>query len=264
VLDSSRRPHLDNAYSFQQRVDVTINNFTVVESVYGKFIVNRHCHYQAESLIKTGKPHIQAELDSLLAIAGRLPPESVTVDAGANIGLVAVPVAQAVRPRSGRVYAFEAQRMMFNALCGTTALNDLDNLFPRNQALGASSGVLHFDEPDYGTPQDFGLFSLVGQDPSKASHVEMISIGSLGLPRLDLLKIDVEGMEVQVLKGARSTIERCEPVCWIEYWKTGREQIQSAFSGLDYRFYLMDKLNMLCLPVSRQKDLQLNVRATEV
>jgi FkbM family methyltransferase len=243
---------------------MNINNFTVVESIYGKFIVNRHCHFQIESLIKTGKPHIQAELNNLLAIAARLPPQSVSVDAGANIGLVAVPLAQAVRGRSGRVYAFEAQRMLFNALCGTTALNDLDNLFPRNQALGASSGVLHCDEPDYGTAQDFGLFSLVDQDPSKTGTIEMVSIASLDLPRLDLLKIDVEGMEVEVLKGARSVIEKYEPVGWIEYWKTGPEAIKSTFSGLHYRFYLMDQLNMLCMPVSRQKELQLEVKAIEV
>ena len=38
-----------------------VNNFTVIESRYGKFIVNRHCAHQAEYLIKTGRPHIQDE-----------------------------------------------------------------------------------------------------------------------------------------------------------------------------------------------------------
>jgi FkbM family methyltransferase len=243
---------------------MTLNNFAVIESVYGKFIVNRNCHFQAESLIKTGKPHIQTELDSLLAIAGQLPPHSITVDAGANIGLVAVPVAQAVRPNCGLVYAFEAQRILFNALCGTVALNDLENLFPRNQALGASRGVLHCNEPDYGVPQDFGLFSLVDQDPSKPIQIDMISIDSLSLPRLDLLKIDVEGMEIDVLRGARQTIEAHQPVGWVEYWKIGPEAIKATFSRLNYRFYLMDKLNMLCVPVSRQDEMHLEVRAAEI
>jgi hypothetical protein len=35
-----------------------VNNFTVIESEFGRFIVNRHCAHQAESLIKTGRPHI--------------------------------------------------------------------------------------------------------------------------------------------------------------------------------------------------------------
>lgn len=186
------------------------------------------------------------------------------MDAGANIGLVAVPVAEAVRPRSGLVYAFEAQRMMFNALCGTIALNDSDNLFVRNQALGAVSGILHCDEPEYGIAQDFGLFSLVDQDSSKPIQIEMISIDSLKLPRLDLLKIDVEGMEIDVLDGARSSIATNQPVCWVEYWKIGPASIKAAFSGLDYRFYLMDNLNMLCMPISRQEELQLEILAAEV
>jgi hypothetical protein len=39
---------------------MTLGNFAVIESVDGQFIVNRNCLFQAESLTKTGKPHIQA------------------------------------------------------------------------------------------------------------------------------------------------------------------------------------------------------------
>jgi len=40
-----------------------IANFTVLDSIYGKFIINRHCTFQAEHLVKTGVPHIQSELN---------------------------------------------------------------------------------------------------------------------------------------------------------------------------------------------------------
>jgi hypothetical protein len=43
-----------------------VNNFTVIESVYGRFVVNRHCQFHAEYLIKTGRPHIQSELNKIL------------------------------------------------------------------------------------------------------------------------------------------------------------------------------------------------------
>ena len=43
-----------------------VNNFTAMDSIYGKFFVNRHCSYQADALIKTGIPHIQEELDKIL------------------------------------------------------------------------------------------------------------------------------------------------------------------------------------------------------
>ena len=225
-----------------------INNFTVLESVYGRFIVNRHCSLQAESLIKTGRPHIQDELNNILAIAHHLPEGCVVVDAGANIGLVAVPIAGAVRPKGGAVIAFEVQRMMYYALCGTVALNDLENLVVHNKALGSSQGTLGLGKLDYGQPQDFGLFSLVDQAAIQADRIEVVTIDSLALSRLDFLKIDVEGMEIDVLKGASNTIHAFKPWCWVEYWKVDIADIKAQFAGLDYRFFVMDALNLLAAP----------------
>jgi FkbM family methyltransferase len=228
-----------------------INNFTVVESEYGKFIVNRHCAFQAEHLIKTGRPHIQPELNNILALASHFPENSVSVDAGANIGLVAVPVAQTVKSRNGVVHAFEAQRMMHYALCGSAALNDLENLFVHNKALGSSRGVLRAARPDYAQPQDFGLFSLTDQSDTLPEQIEVVTIDSLELQRLDFLKIDVEGMEIDVLAGARASLERHRPCAWIEYWKVDVSGIRAAFDGLNYQFYKMDPLNLLCLPADK-------------
>lgn len=225
-----------------------VNNFTVIESNYGKFIVNRHCALQAESLIKTGRPHIQDELNNILAVVQHLPEGSVTVDAGANIGLVAVPIAQAVLSKGGTVVAFEVQRMMYYALCGTAALNDLENLVVHNKALGSEIGALSVGKLDYSRPQDFGLFSLVDQSGGQADQIEVTTIDSLGLTRLDFLKIDVEGMEIDVLKGARNCIESFTPWCWIEYWKVDIADIKAQFEGLDYKFYIMDPLNLLAAP----------------
>jgi len=236
---------------------MSINNFTVIESEYGKFIVNRHCANQAEHLIKTGLPHIQDELNNILALVERLPENCVVVDAGANIGLVAVPVAQELLPRGGVVHAFEVQRMMFYALCGSAALNDLENLFVHHQALGSAIGTLGAGRLDYGQPQDFGLFSLVDQSAAQPDQVEVVTVDSLALPRLDFFKIDVEGMEIEVLKGARDSIERYLPLAWIEYWKVGIDDIKAQFAGLEYEFHTIDGLNMLCAPVGKLK--QLNV-----
>jgi len=172
-----------------------VNNFTVIESIYGRFVVNRHCQFHAESLIKTGRPHIQDELNKILTIVGSLPESCVVVDAGANIGFVSVPIAKEILDRGGTVYAFEVQRMLYYALCGTAALNDLENLHVRNWALGSAVGTLKAGKPDYGAPQDFGMFSLVDQnDPCASEEVAVATVDSLRLPRLDFFKIDVEGM----------------------------------------------------------------------
>jgi FkbM family methyltransferase len=230
----------------------SVNNFTVIESVYGRFVVNRHCAFQAEYLIKTGLPHIESELRNMLAIVKTLAANCVVVDAGANIGLVSVPVAQAIKDRSGVVHAFEVQRMMCYALCGAAALNDLTNIHAHHLGVGARSQVLRVPKVDYGKPQDFGALSLTVQDSMAESEaVAIVALDEFNLSRLDFLKIDVEGMEIEVLGGATRMIATFEPWCWVEHWITGPEAIKRKFEGLAYDFYLMDKLNMLCAPKSR-------------
>jgi FkbM family methyltransferase len=246
-------------------MNAKVNNFTVLESVYGKFIINRHCAYQAEALVKTGFPHIEMELRNILGVVSSLSDNAVVVDAGANAGLVCVPIAQVLKAinKGGIVHAFEVQRMMYYALCGSAALNDLENLYIHNKAVGSKPGTLKAGKPDYGKPQDFGLFSLVNQnDPNAVDEVPVMTIDSLNLPGFDFFKIDVEGMEIDVLKGAQKSIKKYKPWCWVEYWKVDVKDIKKQFEGLDYKFYTMDKLNMLCAPVSRLTD-KLNINAPE-
>jgi FkbM family methyltransferase len=239
-----------------------VNNFTSIESIYGRFIVNRHCHFQAEHLIKTGQTHIEAELRNILQIVGTLPKDCVVVDAGANIGLISVPVAQAVRTKGGAVHAFEVQRMIFYALCGGAALNDLENLHVYRRGVGSASAVLKVPRPDYSAVQDFGTVSLIDQNGiGEHEDVEIVAIDDLGLPRLDLLKIDVEGMEIEVLKGARRMIAEYLPWSWVEYWKVDNDAIKRQFEGLDYKFYKIDQLNMLCAPSARAQ--QITISAPE-
>lgn len=241
-----------------------INNFTVIESVYGRFVVNRHSAYQADALIKTGRTHIEPELKHILAIARTLPKDAVVVDAGANIGLVAVPLALTLQGSGGTVLAYEPQRMLYYALCGTAALNDLDNLFAYNQAVGASTGWITVPAQDYGAAKDFGMVSLAEGNPDAAGdHVPVATIDGLTLPRLDFLKIDVEGMELDVLKGGDATIRAHQPWCWIKYWKVGTEPIKAAFAGLSYRFYRMNDLDLLCAPASRLAGAGLQIAAPE-
>ena len=78
-----------------------------------------------------------------------------------------------------------------------------------------------------------------------------MAIDSLALPRLDFLKIDVEGMEPEVLLGAQNAIRNFDPWCWVEYWKVDINQIKTNFPTEKYQFYLMDRLNLLCAPLSR-------------
>ncbi|MBN3769886.1 FkbM family methyltransferase [Burkholderia sp. Se-20378] len=228
-----------------------VRNFVVIDSIHGPFVINRHCAFQAEALIKTGRPHIQGELDTILHVIDQLPDDAIAVDGGANAGLVCVPIAHRLRARGGCVYAFEPQRTLFHALGGTLALNQLDNLHLLNMGLASANGTMKVPDVDYGQDADFGQVSLVDAHAAGGTPTPVVTLDSLGLPRLDFLKLDIEGMEIDALRGARRLIETHLPWCWVEYWKVGEAPIIATFAGLDYTFYRIDGLNMLCVPNPR-------------
>jgi FkbM family methyltransferase len=241
-----------------------VSSFLTIDSSYGKFIVNRHCDQQIEALAKTGIPHIQSELDYILRIAETLSHEAVLVDAGANIGLVSIPLAQTLKSTGATIYCYEVQRMMHYALCGSIALNNLENIYAFNYGLGAKEEFLKMPKQDYDKPQDFGMVSLVEDKPGDFEFVEIKTIDKLEFHRLDFLKIDVEGMDVAVIQGAKDTIAKHNPWCWVEYWKCGVDEIKKEFDGLNYKFFKMDSLNLLCAPVDKYISSKIQLNQTEV
>jgi FkbM family methyltransferase len=240
-----------------------MKNFVVIDSIHGKFIVNRHCDFHAEVLIKTGATHIEDELKNILAVVATLPEGALALDAGANIGFVSVPLANALKVKFGQVLSFEVQKMLYYALCGTVALNDLDNISVFNKGLGANLCELSVPEINYSIPSDFGKVSLVDQAVTSQTSVQIVRIDDLNLSRLDFLKIDVEGMEIDVLEGAAKTIEKYRPWCWVEYWKVERKELVSYFHQLNYTLFTMDHLNVLCAPNDRLSVSGLEIKAPQ-
>jgi len=232
-----------------------IDNFVVLDSVYGKFIVARTCAFQAEALVKTGRTHIEDELANIFTIIATLPDDCVVIDGGTNIGFFTVPVAQRIKPRGGRVIGFEPQRQLFNALSGSLALNGLDNVFLHNYGLGKEPGVAQLPAVDYSVAQDFGTVSLsdettVDEDGWMNDRVvDIISIDDMALPRLDFIKLDVEGFEIPALTGGLGSIAKYRPYIWVEYFITGAKEIKQALSPIEnYSYYIVDYQNMLCVP----------------
>jgi FkbM family methyltransferase len=233
-----------------------IDNFVVLDSIYGKFIVARTCTFQAEALVKTGLTHIENELANIFAIIDTLPNDCIVVDGGANIGFFTVPVAQRIKQRGGKVISFEPQRQLFNALSGSLALNDLDNVFLHNMGLGdGRQSTACLPAVDYSVVQDFGTVSLSVDDKVEEHHwmrtrsVDIDSIDSLMLPRLNFIKLDVEGFEIPALVGALKAIANYRPYIWVEYFITGAKEIKQALSTItDYSYYIVDYQNMLCIP----------------
>ncbi|MHB1590858.1 MAG: FkbM family methyltransferase [Sulfuricella sp.] len=174
---------------------------------HGLMLFNRHDRYVGRALDLYGEFS-----EGEVALFQRLlSPGDIALDVGANLGAHTVPMARLVG-RRGRIYAFEPQRMMFQTLCANLALNDLINVEARQAGLGAEAGVARVADLSPWLMENFGGVSL-GEGPTE---VPVETVDSLGLERCRLIKIDVEGMEREVLLGARGTLARLRPFLYVE------------------------------------------------
>jgi FkbM family methyltransferase len=157
------------------------------------------------------------------------------VEIGANMGAHTVSLAKATGSL-GRVLAFEPQRVIFQILCANLVLNGLSHVETFHAAAGREPGTITVPCLDYTARQNFGGVSLGSHAAGEA--VQQMTIDGLNLPACHLLKIDVEGMEGEVLAGAEQTIRRWRPVLYVENDRPEKSAalIRQAL-GLGYRLY---------------------------
>ena len=197
----------------------------------GPMVYNKNDIYVGGSLSKYGEFSVaeQVIFDQLIK------PGMLIVEVGANIGAHTVDLARMVGAH-GEVHAFEPQRIVFQTLCANLALNQCTNVFARQVAVGAEPGTIMVPPVDPGTRNNFGGISL-GVFAGGES-VPTITLDSLDLPACHLIKIDVEGMEVEVLQGAGKTIDMYRPFLYVENDRESRsEELLTLIERLDYIAY---------------------------
>lgn len=171
--------------------------------------------------------------------------EPVIFDIGANIGTYTTWIAKLFP--MGKIYCFEPQRLVFQMLCGNIAINNFDNCYAYNMAIGYQNDYKEVIEPDYYSKEDFGIFSLIEDKIKEKSGnryvVPLISLDTFvetfKIEKVDFLKIDVEGMDVDVLRGAQKTIEKYRPTLFIEHSDNRKSVLNDIieYLGMDKYFY---------------------------
>ncbi|GAB7564145.1 hypothetical protein LG202_21840 [Methylobacillus methanolivorans] len=172
----------------------------------------------------------------------------VALDCGANIGVHAIEWARQMH-EWGSVTAFEAQERIFYALAGNLAINNCLNARAVWSAIGESEGTIGVPQPDYNHPASYGSLEIrhhlgtefIGQaiqyNETALTPTKMVSIDCLNLTRLDFMKIDIEGMEIEALRGGRKTLETCKPIILVEWIKSDLAELSRLLENMQYRLF---------------------------
>jgi FkbM family methyltransferase len=172
------------------------------------------------------------------------------IDVGAHEGALAVPLA---RLPGARVVAFEPLPPAFARLERAVAGMNVE---VRPEALGVGPGRLRLAVPVVGGVAQEQWASLAkdydaiaAADPRveevRRWEVEVIALDSLGLEDVTAMKVDAEGAEEEVLRGAEATLRRCMPVLTVEIEERHRVgstvAVPAFLAGLGYRgFFELD------------------------
>lgn len=198
---------------------------------HGKMLYNEHDIYVGRSLQLYGE-YSEGECEAFRQL---MRPGWTVLELGANIGAHTVCIAKLVGPQ-GKVIAFEPQRIVFQTLCANTALNDLQNVDCRQQAVGKQSGTVIMPHMDYNKEFNFAGIS-VGMT-SEGEVVSLTTIDELELKACHFIKMDIEGMEEEAILGACETIRRFKPFLYLENDRTDKsDSLIRTINELGYRMY---------------------------
>lgn len=165
-------------------------------------------------------------------------PGHVVIDVGANVGTHALPLARKVGP-DGLVVAVEPEPRVHERLLENISLNRLQNVRALPRAITAKAGTRTLFTYAADSPNQ--MTSSLTPDTRRPS-VEVLcrtldeTVAELGLSRLDLVKIDVEGYEPEVLLGGAESIARHRPhlvfECVDEHWRRAGHEFRTTESFL--------------------------------
>lgn len=215
------------------------------------------------------------EPNEMFSVANLLKPGMSFVDIGAHEGIFSLLAAVAVGP-DGAVHAFEPSPRERARLAANITLNRLENVHVHPVALGETShtATLLVSDAEHPGHNTLGAFSHRETTHAYSVDVNVETLDrfveQLAIERIDLMKLDVEGSESAVLKGAATTLNSFRPVLILEAQQTALERMGSSVEELlrllashGYRIETfgrrpkvvqrpsdIDSVNLICRPAS--------------
>ncbi len=189
-----------------------MNNFNeLIRGRNGYCLYNKNDIYIGKSLKYYGEfSQLEAEVFKQICKSN-----DTVIEVGANIGTHTQIFSKLVGNK-GVVLAYEPQRIVFQTLCANMALNSITNVYTFQEALGNEEKYIKVPDLNFKKQNNFGGVSLEKQlngTPVKQSKLDNL-VNKIN--RLRFIKIDVEGMEIDVLKGAKNLISKFKPMIYVE------------------------------------------------
>ncbi|MGE9296500.1 MAG: FkbM family methyltransferase [Puniceicoccales bacterium] len=156
-------------------------------------------------------------------------PGMAVIEVGAHIGAHTVFLAQAVGA-SGRVFAFEPQRMAYQNLNANLALNDLENVVSFPFALGDQPGVARIPVLTRHAVHNSAELALMAEE---GEPVNVAPFDQYGFSEIQFIKISACGGELPILTGATETLESCQPVLYLD--------APASEEDPDYKSFLVER-----------------------
>lgn len=200
----------------------------ILETQNGRFYFANADDYIARMMRRDG--HWEVHIcEALMAI---MPEKAIIrgLDVGANIGAFSIQLASIAKRKGAQlqIQAFEVQPLVFSNLIKNIELNCLgDSIQAHQLAIGAESGEIEFDVLDNTRARNAGAFSLsdeitknfdVGLPVCGRSKCRSISLDTLDLASIDFIKIDVEGMELEILRSIEPWLMQNATTLLLEIW----------------------------------------------
>lgn len=208
----------------------------------GKLKVNIDTTYPIEVEMATG----QYDLKTSAVIRRFIRQEDIVIDVGANVGALTLVMAMAAH--EGRVFAIEPGPSTFNRLKNNVELNPHLRSIIQLFSIGLSDkpGKLFWQE-DPNVPGNAGLLHGSGFQVSVETLDDFVIEHQI--ERLDFIKIDVEGMEYEVIRGGMAAIAQFRPVLYYETLESFRQErqfdiykeISTLLDSLDYQHFCISK-----------------------
>lgn len=178
------------------------------------------------------------------------------IDIGANIGAFTVPLAKKVGIE-GKVYGFEPQKFIYKILEKNINNNRLDNVRIFNYGLGSSNYNITLNNFDYSKLGCFGGIGFTKKYDNSFSAKNLNSKQKVQIKKIDdvlnikqcnFVKIDVETMELHVLKGGRNFFSTHRPILWYENHLGPECKVNVYLKNIKYRLFwvattLFNRLN---------------------